>query len=87
MLRTQRHFTQRLSLLVMGMILIAAFAACRPEQDTEITSKTAYSGAINGSPIEINVVAKINTGRGGNSTCTFTKIPLGFNPASLGTHG
>ncbi|MGB7201396.1 MAG: hypothetical protein WBD16_03910 [Pyrinomonadaceae bacterium] len=87
MLRNQRFFSPRLSLLAVGVILIAAFAACRPQQqDIDITSKTVYSGTVNGSPLEINVVATINTGRGGNSTCTFTKIPSGFNPASLGTH-
>jgi hypothetical protein len=36
--------------------------------------------------MEVDVLATINTGRGGSSTCTFTKLPTAFNPASLGTH-
>jgi len=84
--RNLSFLTERLLLLVMGIILFAPLAACRREKDIDITAKTAISGIVNGSPLEVNVVATFNTGRGGSSTCTFTKLPTGFNPASLGTH-
>lgn len=89
MLRNQRFFSERLPLLVVGIILFASLSACRQQReirDIDVTSKTTYSGIVNGSPMEVDVVATFNTGRGGISTCKFTKLPSGFNPASLGTH-
>ena len=85
----QRHisfFTERLFCFGMVIVLFAAFAACRRDRDIDVTARTTMSGVVNGSPLEATVVATINTGRGGSSTCTFTKTPTGFNPASLGTH-
>lgn len=52
----------------------------------DVTAKTAISGIVNGSPIEADVVATFNTGRGGSSTCKFKEMPPRFNPATLGTH-
>jgi hypothetical protein len=78
-------------LLSIGVVLLASLLAChRPgeqdvRKDIEVTAKTKYSGTINGTPISIDVLATINTGRGGRSSCTFTSIPTGFNPATLGT--
>lgn len=88
MLRNQRFFSERLALVLIGIMLFASLTACykREIRDIDVTSKTTYSGTINGSPWESEVVATFNTGRGGTSTCKFTKIPSGFNPASLGTH-
>jgi hypothetical protein len=79
------------SYLGMGIILLASLFAChmdrnRAPQDIDVTAKTTISGNVNGSPLEADVVAIFNTGRGGSSTCKFTKIPAGFGPATLGTH-
>ncbi len=89
MLQKQKLFSECLPLMVVGMIFFASISACshqRITRDIDVTSKTKYSGIINGSPMEIDVVATFNTGRGGTSTCKFTKLPPTFNPATLGTH-
>jgi hypothetical protein len=75
----------------MGIILFASLFACHMErireaQDIDVTAKTTLSGIVNGSPIEADVVATFNTGRGGSSTCKFKEMPPRFNPATLGTH-
>ena len=85
MLRDISFFTERVLCLVMVIVLSASFAACRRERDIDVTVRTTMSGIVNGSALEATVVATLNTGRGGSSTCTFTKLPGGFNPASLGT--
>jgi hypothetical protein len=79
---------RNLLLLSIGVILLASLWSCKKgysRRDVDVTSKTKYSGTINGSPISIDVVATINTGRGGRSSCIFTTVPSGFNPAVLGT--
>ncbi len=89
MIHNQNFFSKRL-LVVIVAILFVCLVACRPQggtKDVDITSKTTYSGSVNGSPVEINVTANFNTGRGGSSTCKSTKLPSGFNLAFLGTHG
>jgi hypothetical protein len=81
-------FSRRFLLLSMGVVLLASLFACHRQggrKDLEVTAKTNYSGTINGSPISIDVVATINTGRGGRSSCTLTNGPSGFNLAALGT--
>lgn len=77
---------ERLLLVVTVIILLVTIAGCRREQDIDVTAKTTISGTVNGSLMEVDVTAVFNTGRGGSSTCKFTKLPSGFNPASLGTH-
>lgn len=75
-------------LLSISVLLFASLYACRREgarKDIEVTARTKYSGAINGSSIAVDVVATLNTGRGGRSSCTFTTMPAGLNPGSLGT--
>ena len=88
--RHMSSFTQRSLFLGVGILVLFASlaAACRKRSagEIEITAKTTYSGIINGSPIKVDVLATINVGRGGSSTCTFVGLPTGFNPASLGTH-
>ena len=91
MLRNQTLFTERLLLLAVIITLFASLAACQhlgqiSGRDIDVTAKTTVSGIVNGSPIEVDVLATFNTGRGGSSACRFTKLPAGFNPASLGTH-
>ncbi len=86
MLHNQRISTKHLFLFTVGIILFVSLAACTRERDIDVTAKTTISGMVNGSPIEVDVLATFNTGRGGSSTCNFTKLPDGFNPASLGTH-
>lgn len=75
-----------LFLLAVGGVIYALFAARRRTRDIDVTARTTMSGTVNDSPIEVDVLATFNTGRGGSSTCTFTKLPTGFNPATLGTH-
>jgi hypothetical protein len=75
-------------ILAITVLLASLALTCRRQpgpRDISITSKTTYSGIINGSPINVDVLATINTGRGGSSACTFTALPTGFNPAVLGT--
>jgi hypothetical protein len=86
MVRNRIFFTKRLLLFAVGIILFASLAACLRGGDRDINAKTTISGIVNGSPIEVDVLAKFNTGRGGSSTCTFAKLPTGFNPATLSTH-
>ena len=69
--------------VLLGFLTMCGFPP--DKRDIEVTSKTTYSGSVNGSPIEIEVTAKINTGHGGSSTCLFGALPPGFNPATLGT--
>ena len=89
----QRHMSSltkpSLFLGIGILVLIASLATTCQKRNAgqiEITAKTTYSGTINGSPIKVDVLATINVGRGGSSTCTFVTLPTGFNPASLGTH-
>ena len=72
--------------LGMAVVMASTLASCRRTRDLEITSRTAITGDINGSPLAVSVVAKFNTGGGGTSSCTFTKLPTGFNPGTIGTH-
>lgn len=74
--------------LGIALILLTSVFACRKEvgmKDREVTAKTRYSGTVNGSPISIDVLATIDTGRGGRSSCTLVNGPSGFNLATLGT--
>ena len=85
-----RFFSKGSLLLSIGaMILLVSLApTCRETRgpkDIEVKAKTTYSGVINGSPIRVDVLATINTGRGGRSACTFVSLPPAFNPAVLGT--
>lgn len=82
----QFYSIKRGLLFATAIILFFALAACPRKQDIDVQSKTTVSGVVNGSPLEVEVLAKFNTGRGGSSACTFSKLPAGFNPASLGTH-
>lgn len=86
MLRKQSLYTEFLLLSAAGIILLAPLAACHRQQNIDVTAKTTVSGNVNGNPIEVEILATFNTGRGGSSTCTFTKLPPDFNPATLGTH-
>lgn len=83
----------RLSLLSAGAILLgyvqhgAAVPPARPvAKDIELVSITEIAGKVNGSAVEARVTAVINTGRGGTSTCEFTKLPERFTPGTFSTH-
>jgi hypothetical protein len=52
----------------------------------EVTARTTISGFVNGQPMKGKVVASLDTGRGGRSSCEFSHLPAGFNPATFGTH-
>jgi hypothetical protein len=53
--------------------------------DRTVSVRTTISGIINDEPLRGRVSATLDTGRGGRSSCSFTKLPSGFTPASLGT--
>lgn len=79
---------RNITIFSIGVVLVTTILSCDRQSkpnDVEVTSRTRYSGAINGSPISIDVLATINTGRGGRSTCTFNELPSGLNPAVFGT--
>ena len=88
MKRSIKFLARNFLFLSIGLILLASLFACKKEEarkDMEVSAKTKYSGTINGSPISIDVLATINTGRGGRSSCTLVNGPSGFNLATLGT--
>lgn len=83
--------TTRLSLLSAGVLLFG----CGPKggtpppkegpKDIEVVSLTEISGTVNGAAVEARVTATINTGRGGTTSCQFTKLPDLFTPGTFGT--
>ena len=54
--------------------------------DKAIAVSTQILGIVNGETLKGRVTAELNTGRGGKSTCVFSKLPTGFSPATFGTH-
>jgi len=54
--------------------------------DLDVTARAIVAGSVNGQAVKGNALAVFNTGRGGHARCEFSKLPTGFNPASLGTH-
>lgn len=54
--------------------------------DKTIAVRTQISGIVNGETLKGRVTATLNTGRGGKSTCAFSKLPRGFSPATFSTH-
>jgi hypothetical protein len=54
--------------------------------DLDVTARTIISGLVNGQTIKGNVSAALNTAGGGRSRCEFSRLPLNFTPATLGTH-
>jgi hypothetical protein len=54
--------------------------------DKSVTVRTTISGIVNGEAMKGRVVASLDTGRGGESACKFSKLPSGFTPATFGTH-
>lgn len=76
---------QTLFICMFGLILMNQIG-CVKHQDIDITSRSTISGSVNGSAVEGKISATFNTGRGGSSTCDFSHLPVGFNPATFGTH-
>ena len=54
--------------------------------DKTVTVRTTISGIVNDETLRGRVSATLNTAGGGRSSCSFTKLPSGFTPATLGTH-
>ena len=54
--------------------------------DKDLTSLSTITGMVNGDVVEGKIRATFNTGKGGASSCNFTKLPKGFNPGTFGTH-
>ena len=54
--------------------------------DLDVTARVTVAGFVNGQTLKGNALAVFNTGRGGRARCEFSKLPTGFNPASLSTH-
>ena len=54
--------------------------------DKTVTVRTEIAGIVNGEPLKGRVVATLDTGRGGRSTCRFSKLPSGFTLGTFGTH-
>jgi len=77
-----------LSVVAIAFCVTGLVSACRSASrpNVDIVSISSISGAINGMPIEATVSATFNTGRGGRSTCEFSKLPSGFTPGTLSTH-
>jgi hypothetical protein len=54
--------------------------------DIDVTARVIVTGFVNGQALRGSAQADFNTGRGGRARCEFSRLPTGFNPASLGTH-
>ncbi len=54
--------------------------------DKTVTVRTEIAGIVNGEALKGRVVATLDTGVGGRSTCRFSKLPSGFTPGTFGTH-
>jgi hypothetical protein len=54
--------------------------------DKTVTVRTTISGIVNDETLRGRVSATLNTAGGGRSSCSFTRLPTGFTPATLGTH-
>ena len=71
--------------------VLVGVAACmsgdtRGRADVDVAVRTRITGSVNGQGVDAVVAATVNTGRGGSSTCTFSRLPRGFNPGTFGTH-
>ena len=51
----------------------------------DITVQTTIAGIVNGEAFNGRVEASLNAEGGGRSSCEFSKLPRGFNPAVFGT--
>jgi hypothetical protein len=83
-----KNLTERLLFWGLSLIFFAFLAGCAHHQtpDIDITARSTISGFVNGSAMEGRVSALVNTGRGGSSTCEFSKLPDRFTPGTIGTH-
>ncbi len=54
--------------------------------DKIVRVRTTISGIVNDEALRGRVSARLNTGGGGRSSCSFARLPSGFTPATLGTH-
>lgn len=99
MLHKGRPYSKSFLPLAVGVSLLALLAACAeepypeppqpeppPARDLDVVSRSSITGMVNGEAVEGSISASFNTGRGGQSTCTFSKLPQGFSPATFGTH-
>jgi len=73
-------------------ILMFGLAACATKDvsvqvDRDIVSRTEVTGTVNGGVVAGRVSASFNTARGGRSSCDYQKLPVGFTPGTIGTHG
>lgn len=60
----------------------AAFVA----KDIDVVLEGHITGLVNGEMVKGAVTAALNTGRGGRSSCVFSRLPSGFDPATFSTH-
>jgi hypothetical protein len=52
----------------------------------DISLRGRIAGSVNGSVVEGEVTASLNTGRGGRSACQFTRLPPNFTATTFGTY-
>jgi hypothetical protein len=87
---TSTRFSKaRLKCLFSSGLSLAVFAAgflLSCHRNINIVSRTETIGTVNGAVFKNSIVATINVGRGGNSTCTFEQLPPQFTPGTLSTH-
>jgi hypothetical protein len=55
------------------------------DSDIDVIVRATVSGIVNDSALEGTVLSSFNTGLGGSSTCTFSRLPAGFTAATRGT--
>lgn len=78
----------RFAALACGLLAVSVLACQHQirQRNVEIVARTEVTGAINGAALRGHIVATVNTGRGGRSTCEFSQLPNRFTAATLGTH-
>lgn len=89
--QTQSGLIQVSRWVVLPLALVLGLPACATRnsnapRDREILSRTRVTGFVNGAEVSGNISATIDTSRGGRSKCEYSKLPLGFNPGTFGTH-
>jgi hypothetical protein len=88
---TSTRFSKaQLKCLLLSEMALAIFAAglflSACHHNINIVSRTVTTGAVNGAAFKGSIIATINVGRGGYSTCTFEQLPPHFTPGTIGTH-
>ncbi len=74
------------------LVLLVTMAGCLPmvdeDEGTTVLSLTDITGTLNGETFEGHVTAQFNSAGlvPGETTCTFSSLPVGVTPATMSPH-